>query len=71
MSSLAVDLALAGRGFALGQRLLAREELAEGRLVAPFELGLPLGHDYCAVHPHSRGDKRVVRAFLDWAARSL
>jgi LysR family glycine cleavage system transcriptional activator len=71
MSSLAVDLALAGRGFALGQRLLAREELADGRLVAPFELSLALGHDYCAVHPHSRTDKRVVRAFLDWAQRSL
>ena len=71
MSSLAVDLALAGRGIALGQRLLAREELASGSLVAPFDLSLALGHDYCTVHPHSRTDKRVVRAFLDWAGKIL
>jgi LysR family glycine cleavage system transcriptional activator len=71
MSSLAVDLALAGRGIALGQRLLAQDDLAEGRLVAPFALSLDLGHDYCAVHPHSRRDKPVVQAFLAWASSGL
>ncbi len=71
MSSLAVDFAVAGRGVALGQRMLAREELADGKLVAPFELSLALGHDYCAVHPHSRTGKRVVKSFLDWASEDL
>jgi LysR family glycine cleavage system transcriptional activator len=71
VSSLALDLAVAGRGIALGQRVLAREELAEGRLVAPFALSLELGHDYCAFHPHSRTGKRVVKAFLDWMARDF
>ena len=50
---------------------LARDELASGRLVAPFELSLALGHDYCAVHPHSRTGKRVVKAFLDWATQDF
>jgi LysR family glycine cleavage system transcriptional activator len=71
MSSLAVDLAAAGTGIALGQRLLAREELASGRLVAPFEQTLALGHDYCAVHPHSRTGKRAVKAFLGWVAGAV
>jgi LysR family glycine cleavage system transcriptional activator len=71
MSSLAVDLAVSGRGIALGQRLLARDELADGRLVAPFAQNLVLGHDYCAVYPQSRRNKRVVRAFIDWAGRQL
>ena len=46
MSSLAVDLAVSGFGVALGQRLLAREELADGRLVAPFGQALSLGYAY-------------------------
>ncbi|MGH6934471.1 MAG: LysR substrate-binding domain-containing protein [Dongiaceae bacterium] len=65
MSSLAIDFAVAGVGVALGQILLARDELADGRLVAPFTQTLPLGYAYCAVHPRSRAEKRVVRAFLE------
>lgn len=71
MSSLAIDLALSGRGIALGQRLLARDELRDGRLVAPFRQSLALGHDYCAVYPHSRKSKRVVRSFIDLLGNSL
>jgi LysR family glycine cleavage system transcriptional activator len=70
LSSLAIDLALSGRGVALGQCMLAREELNDGRLVAPFALTLPLGHAYCAVHPHSRLDNRNVRSFLDSIVRT-
>jgi LysR family glycine cleavage system transcriptional activator len=71
MSSLAVDLAVSGCGIALGQRMLARDELIDGRLVAPFAQSLALGHDYCAVYPHSRRSKRVVKAFIDWAGQNL
>lgn len=71
MSSLAVDLALSGLGVALGQRLLAQDELADGRLVAPFRPALSLGYAYCAVHPHSRADKRIVKSFIDWMARAV
>jgi LysR family glycine cleavage system transcriptional activator len=71
MSSLAVDLAATGCGIALGQLLLARDELADGRLVAPFAQTLALGHDYCAVYPHSRKGKRAVKAFIDCASKSL
>lgn len=71
MSSLAIDFAVSGRGIALGQLLLARDELADGRLVAPFAPSLPLGYAYCAVYPHARANKRVVTAFLDWIKGSL
>ena len=71
MSSLAIDLAVSGFGVALGQRLLARDELADGRLVAPFMQALPLGYAYCAVHPHSRSNKRIVGAFLEWVKQDL
>jgi LysR family transcriptional regulator, glycine cleavage system transcriptional activator len=71
MSSLAVDLALSGIGIALAQRLLASDELADGRLVAPFTQSLPLGDAYCAVHPHSRSHKKIVQSFLGWISRNL
>ena len=70
MSSLAIDLAVAGAGIALGQRLLAGDEIANGRLVAPFGQSVPLGHPYCAVHAHAKAQKPAVRAFVDWAART-
>ena len=70
MSGLAIDLAAAGAGVALGQRLLAGDELADGRLVAPFGQAIPLGHPYCAVHAHAKAQKPAVRAFVDWAARA-
>jgi LysR family glycine cleavage system transcriptional activator len=70
MSSLAIDLAVAGAGIALGQRLLAGDEIANGRLVAPFGQSIPLGHPYCAVHAHAKAQKPAVRTFVDWAART-
>lgn len=70
MSSLAIDLAAAGAGIALGQRLLAGAALDEGRLVAPFGPSIPLGHPYCAVHAHAKAQKPAVKAFVDWAVRS-
>jgi LysR family glycine cleavage system transcriptional activator len=71
MSSLAIDLAVAGFGVALGQTLLARDELADGRLVTPFSKALPLGYAYCAVHPHSRASQRTVSAFVEWLRQEL
>lgn len=71
MSSLAVDLALAGAGIALGQRLLARHDLEAGRLVAPFATTVPLAHPYCLVNPQVRGEKLVVQAFVAWLRDGL
>lgn len=70
MSALAIDLAAAGAGVALGQRLLAADALAVGRLVAPFALAIPLGHPYCAVHAHAKSQKPAVKAFVDWVTRA-
>ncbi len=71
LSSLAVDLARAGVGIALGQRLLARDDLAAGRLLAPFGPAIPLGHPYCAVHAHARAQKPGLQAFADWLVQAI
>ena len=71
MSSLVIDLAASGAGVALGQRHLARRDLASGTLVAPFATSLPLAHPYCLVYPHAKADKRSVRDFVQQLQHSL
>ncbi|MEM9248263.1 MAG: transcriptional regulator GcvA [Pseudomonadota bacterium] len=62
----ALDAALAGTGVVLGRSSLAAGDLAEGRLVAPFELGLTMGARYRVVFPQANGARPQVAAFRDW-----
>jgi LysR family transcriptional regulator, glycine cleavage system transcriptional activator len=62
MPALAIDMALAGLGVALGQVALAGDDLTRGRLVAPFAPLLPMANGYALVSPRSvRRKKRVAR----------
>jgi LysR family transcriptional regulator, glycine cleavage system transcriptional activator len=70
-SSLALDLARAGVGVALAQRMLGAEDLADGRLTALSPTTMDLGHPYCLVHPHGKARKRSLVALLDWLIRSV
>jgi LysR family glycine cleavage system transcriptional activator len=69
-SSLALDLARAGVGVALAQRMLGAADLADGRLTALSPTTMDLGHPYCLVHPHGKARKRSLLALLDWLVRS-
>jgi LysR family glycine cleavage system transcriptional activator len=73
MPALAVDMALAGLGVALGQRSLVTRELEAGSLVAPFAPILPMPSSYALVTPRSARRKRrlapVVAALFDVAGR--
>ena len=73
MPALAVDMALAGLGVALGQRSLAIEELEAGRLVAPFAPTLEMPSPYALVTARSARRKRrlapVVAALVELAGR--
>jgi len=71
MSSLAIDLALAGAGVALGQRLLAAPDLAAGTLLAPFPVKLPLTHPYCLVFPRAKAQKRIVTQVVEYLLNSV
>lgn len=62
MPALAVDMALAGLGVALGQYALASEEIRAGRLVAPFPTVLGLPSPYALIVPRpARRRRRVAR----------
>lgn len=66
MSGLTLDLARDGVGVALGQRMLAADDLAAGRLVALSDIAIPLGHAYSLVHPISKSRNATLKQLTDW-----
>ena len=67
-SSLAVDLARSGQGIALGQFMLAEQDLADGHLVTPFAASVAFKYYYCAVHTPANSSNSKLQAFLTWLA---
>ena len=65
-SSLVLDVTRQGLGVALGQRMMAADDLAAGRLVPLSDIGLALGHPYCLAYPRAKGRKRHVQALASW-----
>lgn len=62
----AIQAAVDGLGVMLGRTALVGDDLAAGRLVAPFDLVLPAGAAYYVVTPPETADEPRVRAFRDW-----
>lgn len=67
-SGLILDLACAGLGVALAQRMMAERDLAEGRLVVLSDVTLPLGHPYFLAVPQVKTRKRALALLADWLA---
>jgi LysR family glycine cleavage system transcriptional activator len=70
-SSLALDLARDGFGVALGQRMMAADDLQASRLVILDERPIPLGHPYCLVYPRSKAKKTGLIDLVDWLVQSV
>ena len=68
MSGLTLDLARDGVGVALGQKMLAEDDLSAARLVALSDIAIPLGHPYSLVHPISKSRKAGLQSLIDWLA---
>ena len=62
----ALQAAIDGVGTVLGWRHLAAADLAAGRLVAPFDLDLPLGSAFYLVYPQAYANRQKVTAFGNW-----
>ncbi len=67
-SSLTLEAAIAGQGFALAKTRLAELDVAAGRLVYPFgaERRMALGHAYHLVWPRGRTLSPAVKSFMAW-----
>lgn len=55
-----------GLGVAMGIRPYVDDDLAAGRLVAPFALSVPKGRGWWLVHREARAAEPGLRAFRDW-----
>lgn len=65
-SSAALDFAVGGAGVALGQHLLAHQDLKAGRLIIAFGPMLPLKHPYCLVCPREKVGRPQVQRMISW-----
>ena len=66
-SAVVVEAAVAGRGVALAKAAIAKADLENGRLVAPFPDGtVELNYAYWVVWPKGRTQSPVARAFIKW-----
>jgi LysR family glycine cleavage system transcriptional activator len=70
-SDMVFDAAIAGRGVALGRSVLVETDLAEGRLVKPFDLSISLDFAYYVVCPETGADRPKVAAFREWISEEL
>jgi len=65
-TSLALQAAARGHGVALGSRVLAGNDLEEGRLVRPFAYGSRMSFAYYMVCPEALAGEPRIAAFREW-----
>jgi LysR family glycine cleavage system transcriptional activator len=67
--TMVVQAAIEGQGVALGRRALVAADMEAGRLVRPFDLGLPIPFSHWLVYLPDALRRRKVKAFHDWLIR--
>lgn len=65
-SVLTWQAAMDGLGVAMGQMALLDKDLADHKLVAPFELPVQTGRSFYLLRPRLQREVRKVRLFRDW-----
>ena len=66
ISSMAIEMAIAGQGVVLGSDVLCAADLAARRLVKPFDVGLALDFGYWIVSPETAAERPKAVAFRNW-----
>lgn len=64
--SLAINAAVNGQGVVLSMKTLASGDLAAGRLVVPFDIGLPLEYAYYLITLNEFSERPHTAAFREW-----
>jgi LysR family glycine cleavage system transcriptional activator len=60
------NAAIAGQGVAIVTRALFKVEIADGRLIQPFDIVGDDGHAYWLVYPSGRRNVPKIRLFREW-----
>ena len=66
-----LQAAIDGAGVVLGWRYLAAPDLAAGRLIAPFDLALPLGLGFYLVYPEVHANQPKIARFREWLLEEI
>ncbi len=61
-----LQAAVEGQGVALGRSLLVADDIAAGRLVAPFHVSLDASHAYWFVRPKDMATTHAINAVEEW-----
>ena len=67
----ALEAALNHVGMVIADRQILDRDLAEGRLVEPFDVHMPSTAGYYLVHPPGGGEDPRVRTFRDWMREEI
>lgn len=67
--AMTLQAAIDGVGVALAPRLYSADDIAAGRLAAPFALAVPMVHSWYLVYRASRREDGGFGAFRDWLYR--
>ncbi|WP_187432165.1 Glycine cleavage system transcriptional activator [Roseobacter fucihabitans] len=67
----AVDAALAGVGIVLGRRALVVKDIADGRLVMPFDMAISTGAQFRFLCPLGNETRPQVKAFREWMLHEI
>ncbi|MES2264861.1 MAG: transcriptional regulator GcvA [Pseudomonadota bacterium] len=70
-SHLVIDAAVDGLGVALAKRSWVETDLAQGRLVRPFALSMPVEFAYYVVYPEQRAANMQIMTFVEWIREEL
>jgi LysR family transcriptional regulator, glycine cleavage system transcriptional activator len=65
-----VQAAIDGMGVALGRTTYVQDDIAKGRLVAPFKIALPADAGFYLVSPEGTADPPKLAAFRQWLKAS-
>ncbi|HEV2746974.1 MAG TPA: transcriptional regulator GcvA [Allosphingosinicella sp.] len=65
------NAAMAGHGVAMMSPIFWRNELASGRLVAPFPITSLDGFSYWLVYPEHKRNQTKIKAFREWLLRQM
>jgi len=66
-----IQAAIDGIGVAMGRTSYVQDDIAKGRLVAPFKIALPADAGFYLVSPQARADSPKLSAFRDWLVTSV
>jgi len=68
---LSYEAAVAGEGVAMGETAFIDDDLAQGRLLRPFEETIPRGGPWAYVCERGRENESKIKAFGDWLAEQF